>query len=413
MQFADFHLHSSYSRATSKNITLDEMARNAKIKGLGILGAGDFTHPKWIEELRKSLQADGGVYEYNGVHFVLSGEISLVYTQGGKGRRIHHVLLAPDFDAVDQFNEFLDKKGRRDYDGRPIFGFSSIELVEQMLSISKDMMVIPAHAWTPWFGVFGSMSGFDSLEECFQEKTKYIHAIETGLSSDPAMNWRLSALDKITLLSNSDAHSLHPHRLGREANAFDLKEINYRNIVNAIKNKDVAFTVEVDPSYGKYHIDGHRACNFSCEPNQARAMKNICPKCRRELTIGVLHRVETLADRPDGYKPKDAPGFKSLLPLTELIALYYGQAVSSKKVFAAYALLIEKFGNEFNIMLNVEKEDLDKIDETIAELVIRNREGKIKIIPGYDGVYGKPITGEVQEIDTATLRKRQRSISEF
>ncbi len=418
MQFADFHLHSSYSRATSKNITLEEMARNARIKGLDILGTGDFTHPEWLKQLKRDLSDESGIYNYDNIKFILTGEISLVYTQGGKGRRIHHVLLAPDFGAVDQINAVLDKKGRRDYDGRPIFGFSSIELTDVMLGISKDIMVIPAHCMTPWFGIFGSMSGFNSLEECFQEKTKYIHAVETGLSADPEMLWRISSLDKISLVSFSDAHSLHPHRLGREATVFDLKEMNYKNITDAIKNREIKFTCEVNPSYGKYHIDGHRACNFSCSPDESKKLRGICPKCRTKLTIGVLHRVEELADRPDGYKPKDSADFKSLLPLMELIALHYGQAVFSKKVFAMYNSFIERFGNEFNILLNAEKRDLEKMDEKLAELIIKNRGGKIDVIPGYDGVYGRPVismnnTTYPASIKTEHMPKKQKSISDF
>ena len=414
MQFADFHLHSSYSRATSKNITLAEMARNAKIKGLDILGTGDFTHPLWIKELEKKLVEDNGIYKYDDVNFVLSGEISLVYTQGGKGRRIHHVLLAPDFGTVDQINEFLDKKGRRDYDGRPIFGFSSIELVEVMMSISKEIMVIPAHCMTPWFGIFGSMSGFDSLEECFHDKTKHIYAVETGLSADPEMLWRISKLDKIALVSFSDAHSLHPHRLGREVSVFDLKEMNYKNITDAIKNREIKFTYEVNPSYGKYHFDGHRNCNFSCSPSDSKKLGNICPRCGNKLTIGVLNRVEELADRPEGYKPKGVPDFKSLLPLIELIALHYGQAVFSKKVFAMYNSFIEKFGNEFNIMLNIERKELAKIDEKLSDLIIKNREGKIHVVPGYDGVYGKPVLSDrIIRNEISHIKKKQKSISDF
>ncbi len=412
MQFADLHLHSSYSRATSKNITLGEMARNARIKGLDILGTGDFTHPIWIKDLKKQLVDEDGIYDYDNIKFILTGEISLVYTQGGKGRRIHHVLLAPDFAAVDQINTFLDKKGRRDYDGRPIFGFSSIELVDTMMSISKDIMVIPAHCLTPWFGVFGSMSGFNSLEECFQDKTKYIHAVETGLSADPEMLWRISSLDDIALVSFSDAHSLHPHRLGREATVFDLKEVNYKNIVNAIKSKEILFTVETSPSYGKYHFDGHRNCNFSCTPDESKNLRNICPKCGTKLTIGVLHRVEELADRPEGFCPKAAPDFKSLLPLMELIALHYGQAVFSKKVLSLHNSFIERFGNEFNILIDVDRKDLEKIDEKLADLVIKNREGKIHVVPGYDGVYGKPMLS-VKPVENVPIKKRQKSISDF
>src|SRR3989338_3146109 len=362
MQFADLHIHSRYSRATSQNMTLEEIARNAKIKGLDILGTGDFTHPTWLKEIKQKLTESEGIYDYNGVKFIPSGEISLIYNQDGKTRKIHYLLLAENFSIVEQINEFLDKKGRRDYDGRPIFGFSSIELAEQLMSISNDIEIIPAHAWTPWFAIFGSMSGFDSVEECFQEKAKYIHSIETGMSSDPALNWRISGLDKYTLISNSDAHSATPLRLGREANVFELKKT---------KNKN-----------------------------------SICPVCKNKLTIGVLHRIEGLADRPENYVPKEHVPFKSLLPLEEIISFIYGY---SKKVKEIYSKLIDEFNNEFNILLNAEKGGIKKITgEKIADMVIRNREGKIKVSPGYDGEYGK-IIDENDKIS----EKRQRTLSDF
>lgn len=394
MQIADLQIHSKYSRATSKNMNLEEITKYAKIKGLDILGTGDFTHPLWLKELKQKLaEANAGAYSYNGVSFILSGEISLIYKQGGKQRRVHHVILSPNFAVVDQINEFLDKKGRRDYDGRPIFGFSSIELVEAMMSISKDIEIIPAHSWTPWYGIFGSMSGFDSLEECFGDKTKHIHCIETGMSSDPAMNWRISSLDNITLTSNSDAHSPWPWRLGREANVFDFREINYENIINAFRTrKDFAYTIEVNPNYGKYHYDGHRDCNFSCSPEEAEKLNDICPKCGKSMTKGVLNRVKQLADREEGFVPKDAIPFKSPIPLSELIAAFAGNDVFTKKVWEIYNRLIYRFGNEFNVLLNVGKDELKKtVDEKLANLIIKNREDKLKIEPGYDGVYGKLI----------------------
>ncbi|MCX6818392.1 MAG: endonuclease Q family protein, partial [Candidatus Aenigmarchaeota archaeon] len=323
----------------------------------------------------------------------------LIYSQGGRGRRVHHCLLAENFAVVDQINEWLSKKGRRDYDGRPIFGFSSVEFAEAMMSISKDIEIIPAHAWTPWFGILGSMSGFNSIEECFQDQSKHIHAIETGLSSDPPMNWRLSSLDKYTLVSNSDSHSPYPWRLGREINVFDLKEITYNNIINAIRTrKNFLFTVEVSPSYGKYHFDGHRICNISMSPDESAKHNNTCPRCNKELTIGVLHRVEELADRQEGYKPADAVPYKSLIPLSEIIACITGTDVFTKRVWEIYNPLIAKFGNEFNVLLNAELNELKKVvNEKLAELIIKNRQGKIKIIPGYDGVYGKPVLESKKE----------------
>ena len=407
MQFADLHIHSRYSRATSQNMTIEEIARNAKIKGLDILGTGDFTHPLWLKEIKKKLAEEDGIYDYDGVKFIPSGEISLIYNQGEKTRKIHYLLLAENFSVVDQINEFLDKKGRRDYDGRPIFGFSSIELAEQLMSISNDIEIIPAHAWTPWFAIFGSMSGFDSVEECFQEKAKYIHSIETGMSSDPALNWRISGLDKYTLVSNSDAHSATPLRLGREANVFELKKTNYKNIINAIRTgKNFLFTIEVNPAYGKYHFDGHRNCNVCLSPKESKNKNSICPVCKNKLTIGVLHRIEGLADRPENYVPKEHVPFKSLLPLEEIISFIYGY---SKKVKEIYSKLIDEFNNEFNILLNAEKGGIKKITgEKIADMVIRNREGKIKVSPGYDGEYGK-IIDETDKIS----EKRQRTLSDF
>ncbi|MBS3054203.1 MAG: DNA helicase UvrD [Candidatus Aenigmarchaeota archaeon] len=397
--FADLHIHSPYSRAVSKNMTLEVLAQKGREKGLGIIGTGDFSHPLWFKELKAKLAGSGdGMYDYNGMNFVLSNEISLIYTQDGKGRRIHHMLLAPDLDTVAQINELLASKGRLDYDGRPIFGFSSIELVESLMPISKDIEIIPAHCWTPWFGVFGSMSGFDSLKACFQDKAKYIHAIETGLSSDPLMNWRCPFLDNVTLLSNSDSHSPQPYRLGREANAMELKKTDYKHLLNAIRTREgLSYTIEVAPDYGKYHLDGHRDCDISMEPKETAKHKGMCPKCGKPLTIGVLNRVEQLAspDRPPGFVPRGAPGFKTLLPLTEVVGLSVGQAPLSKKVQTLYELLISKFGNEMNILLNAPKEELQKAaNERLANMILKNREGGIKVIPGYDGVYGKPVIEE-------------------
>ena len=395
MQIADFHIHSKYSRATSKNLDLDALASGAQKKGIDILGTGDFTHPLWMKELKAKLQEkSSGIYEYKGAKFVLSAEISLMYRQDGKGRRIHHLILAPNFEVVDQINSFLDTKGRRDYDGRPIFGFSSIELVENFMSISKDIEIIPAHIFTPFFSIFGAFSGFDSITECFGEKTKHIHAIETGLSSDPAMNWRLSQLDNITLVSNSDAHSAWPWRLGREANAFDLKkDFTYKDFLVPIRTKNnFLFTVEVDPGYGKYHFDGHRNCNVSQNPKRTAETGSKCPKCKKPLTIGVLYRVQELADREEDFVPDSAVPFKSLLPLSDTIAAAIGQNVFTKKVQLIHDMLVDRFKNEFNVLLNAERKELEKaVDKKIADIILANREGKIKIEPGYDGVYGKLI----------------------
>lgn len=391
---ADLQVHSKYSRATSKNLDLKNLEKYARIKGLNLLGTGDITHPKWLEELKSNLKEDdtGILKSESGFNFVLQGEVSNIYTQGGKGRRVHNLILAKNFDVVQQIQEALKKKGRIDYDGRPIFGFSCVELVEMMKGIDEKIEIIPAHAWTPWFSLFGSMSGFDSLEECFKDQSKHIHAIETGLSSDPSMNWRLSQLDKYTLVSSSDAHSFWPWRLGREANVFDI-ELAYDSLIDAIrKKKGFLYTIEVNPNYGKYHLDGHRACNICMEPEETARNKNMCPKCKKPLTIGVLSRVEKLADRPHGYKPAGAIPFKSLISLSEILSCILNSSVISKKVWQEYFRLVKAFGSELKVLSEAAKEELEKISgAAIASAVINVREGKVTISPGYDGVYGVPI----------------------
>lgn len=390
---ADLHVHSRHARATSRNLNLENLEKYAKIKGVDILGTGDFTHPEWIGELRSGLAEDGsGILKTpSGFPFVLQTEVSLVYTQGGRGRRIHHLILAPDFEVVEQITSYLLTKGRVDYDGRPIFGMSSIELAEKLSEISRDCELIPAHAWTPWFGVFGSESGFDSLKECFEEKTKLIHAIETGMSSDPEMNWRISALDNVTLTSNSDLHSFWPWRLGREANVIEMEKPSYRGILAAIRErKGLVETIEVDPGYGKYHVDGHRNCGVSMSPAESAKSNKICPKCRRPLTIGVLNRVEELADREEGFAPKNAVPFRRLIPLSELISAAVKGQVSSKKVWNEYNGLIQAFGNEMKVLTEAGEEELRKeTSEGIAELIMKNRQGTLEVAPGFDGVYGK------------------------
>lgn len=390
---ADLHVHSRFSRATSNALNIANLEKYARIKGLNLLGTGDFTHPEWIRELKNELTEDGsGILKTKtGFNFLLQTEISLIYTDGGKGRRVHNIALAKSFDVVEQINTELRKKGRLDYDGRPIFGIPCPEFVELMKNIDKNIEIIPAHIWTPWFSLFGSNSGFDSIKECFKEKTGEIHAVETGLSSDPAMNWRLSQLDDFSIVSFSDLHSYWPWRIGREATIFNCK-LDYTEIIKSLKNKSIEMTIEVDPNYGKYHLDGHRACNVCLEPKESLKNKNICPKCKRPLTVGVLQRVEKLADREMGYKPKGAAPFKSLIPLSEILSALLGTALSSQKTWKEYNSLIGKFGSELNVLLEAEKAEMEKAaNEKIAEAIISNREGKIKIKPGYDGVYGEPV----------------------
>ena len=325
-------------------------------------------------------------------------ELALVYTQGGKGRRIHYLLYAPSLEIVKQITDFLLSKGRIDYDGRPIFGFTSIELVEMMKSISNDIEIIPAHAWTPWFSVFGANSGFDSLKECFKDQLKHIYAIESGMSADPEMLWRMEA--GANIVSFSDAHSFWPWRLGREATIFELEELSYGAIIKAIRTGEgLKATIETPPEYGKYHWDGHRDCKFSCSPEKTKELEGKCPKCGKPLTIGVEYRVEELAKHPRGHMPVGAKPFYKLIPLHELIAFALGSSLNSKKTWALYNELIEGFGSELEILLRVDKNVLvskmSKHDKPV-ELIINNRISNLKVKPGFDGEYGEIMVGEEQ-----------------
>ncbi|MGE4358039.1 MAG: endonuclease Q family protein, partial [Candidatus Omnitrophota bacterium] len=287
---ADFHIHSKYSRATSRDMDLDHLVESARLKGINLLGTGDFTHFLWCEELRHKLQPFRyGIFEYKGIKFVLTTEVSNIYLQNGRMRRIHNIIFAPTFEIVDKINESLARYGNLSSDGRPILSLSAENLVELILSISKDCLIVPAHIWTPWFSLFGSESGFDSIEECFGKYAKEVYVLETGLSSDPAMNWRLSSLDRFTLISNSDSHS--PSRIGREANVFEA-QMDYLEILDIFKKKDrtrFLFTVEFFPEEGKYHYDGHRNCGVRFSPKETIKLNGICPKCGKHLTIGVMH----------------------------------------------------------------------------------------------------------------------------
>lgn len=402
---ADFHIHSKYSRATSRDMDLPNLEKWAGIKGINVLGTGDFTHPEWFTNLKESLKpAEEGLYclkfktqnsnsdspANEPVRFILTSEISCIYTKGGKVRKIHIIIFAPSLEVVEKINSRLSLIGNLRADGRPILGLDVQELVKIVLDASPDCMVIPAHAWTPWFSIFGSKSGFDSIEECFGDYSKYIFAIETGLSSDPAMNWRLSSLDKIALISNSDAHS--PRKIGREANVFDT-EISYRAVCEAIKKKEpreFLYTIEFFPQEGKYHFDGHRVCQKLFSPDETKKYNGICPVCGKPLTVGVLYRVEELADRKEGIKPQGAIPFKNLIPLEEIIASALGVLPGAKQVEERYRNLIKEFGSEFKILLEVPLEKLEAVTlPEIAEGVARVREGRVHIVPGYDGVYGK------------------------
>ncbi|RKY40376.1 MAG: DNA helicase UvrD [Candidatus Omnitrophota bacterium] len=392
MIVADFHIHSKYSRATSKNMDVPNLIKWAKYKGINLLGTGDFTHHLWLEELKQYLEPveDRGLFVYQGIHFVLSGEVSNIFSWKGRVYRVHNLIMVPTLDLAYQVNKMLSFYGNLTSDGRPTLSMSCKDLAQELFKISQDIILIPCHIWTPWFGLFGSNSGFNSLEEAFQGYTDKITALETGLSSDPAMNWRLSKLDKFRLVSNSDSHS--PSRIGREANVFDC-EFNYWQIKKVLEEKDknkFLYTIEFFPEEGKYHYDGHRNCNIRLHPKETIKYKGICPKCGRPLTRGVLYRVEELADREEGLVPSSAIGYKSLVPLDEIIAEAKELNKGSKAVEKEYINLVSEFGSEFNLLVNVdEKELFSKLPYRIAEGIKRVRSKKLNILPGFDGEYGK------------------------
>lgn len=401
---ADLHIHSKYSRATSKDMELEGLSRWAKLKGINLLASGDFTHPFWFAELKKKLKpAEEGFFEYNGVHFILSAEISSIYSKNGRTRKIHNLVYSPSFEIVEKLNRELGKIGNLTSDGRPILGLDSEKLADIVYNVSNYCVIIPAHAWTPWFSIFGSNSGFDSIEECFGKYTKNIFAIETGLSSDPAMNWRLSKLDNISLISCSDAHS--PQKLGREVCVFDT-EMNYKSMFSAIRRRDKSkflLTVEFFPEEGKYHFDGHRNCKVRWSPSETQKHNGLCQVCLKPVTVGVMNRVDKLADREDGFKPENSIPFRNLIPLAEIIAEAKGVGVGTKGVEAEYMKAVHRFGSEFKVLLDVpEKELRESLDSKLAEGIIGVRQGKVSIAPGFDGEYGKiKIFGEQEEIKPA------------
>ena len=392
MIIADFHIHSKYSRATSKNMDIPNLVRWAHYKGINLLGTGDFTHHLWLEELKQYLEPleDKGLFICQGIYFILSTEVSNIFSQNGRVYRVHNLIMVPNLKLAYEVNKMLSYYGNLTSDGRPTLGMSCKELASQLFKISQDIILIPCHIWTPWFSVFGSNSGFDSLEEAFEEYTDKITALETGLSSDPAMNWRLSKLDRFSLVSNSDSHS--PHRIGREANVFDC-ELNFWQIKKVLEEKDrtkFLYTIEFFPEEGKYHYDGHRNCNVRLHPKETIKYKGLCPKCGRPLTKGVLYRVEELADREEGFIPPNAIGYKSLVPLDEIIAEARELNKESKAVEKEYINLVSEFGSEFNLLVNVdEKELFSKLPYRIAEGIKRVREKRLNILPGFDGEYGK------------------------
>ncbi len=400
---ADLHIHSKYSRATSRDMTPETIWKWAQLKGISVVGTGDFTHPQWFREINEKLVPAGtGLFNLKKSYraddvpescksdpsFLLTTEISCIYSKHKRTRKVHCLVFMPDFQSAAKFSMALARIGNINSDGRPILGLDAKELLRIVLDTSPDAMLVPAHAWTPHFSVFGAASGFDSLDECFEELTPNIYAIETGLSSDPAMNWRLSALDGITLISNSDAHS--PAKMGREANVFET-DMSFNSIMGALKTrKGLAGTIEFFPEEGKYHYDGHRLCSVSLTPKETKKYDYLCPMCGKKVTVGVMHRVDLLADRDEGFRPKGAPPFSSIIPLQEIISETLKVGVNSKSVDNTYRALLASLGSEFKILMNVAPADIDKAGSPLlGDAIVRMRAGKVYIAPGFDGEYGK------------------------
>lgn len=413
---ADFHIHSHYSIATSKYLVPEQLDKWAKIKGITLIGTGDFTHPGWTDELTSKLEsAEDGLFklkdEYmlkddltyfsktnDKTRFMLTAEISCIYKKNDKVRKVHNVIFAPDFESVKNIQNKLSKIGSITSDGRPILGFDAKDLLDIILNVDEECFLIPAHIWTPWFSTLGSKSGFDSIDECFEELTSHIFAIETGLSSDPAMNWRCSFLDKFSITSNSDAHS--PENLGREANIFDT-DLSYYSIKNALKNNDDEFigTFEFFPQEGKYHYDGHRKCGILWDPVESIKHNFICPECGKPVTLGVMHRVNELADREDVDNYPNKKPYHSIIPLKEILSEILKSGKNSKKVQNKFFNLIDKFGSELDILINTPIDLLEKDNPLLGEGIRKMREGNVIIKEGFDGEYGKITLFDKNELD--------------
>ncbi|MCD6375860.1 MAG: UvrD-helicase domain-containing protein [Caldisericaceae bacterium] len=415
---ADLHIHSHFSVATSKDLIPEKLDYWARIKGITVVGSGDFTHPGWLAELKEKLEpAEDGLFKLKDdlrlpgapdrpVRFLLTAEISSIYKKNGRVRKIHNVIFAPDFETVERFQARLAQIGNITSDGRPILGFDAYDLLQLTLEVNERNFFVPAHIWTPWFSVLGSKSGFDSIEECFEDLTPYIFAVETGLSSDPPMNWLCSFLDRFTLISNSDAHS--PEKLGREANLFN-SELSYQGIIQALKNpaSDVFLgTVEFYPQEGKYHLDGHRKCGIRWDPLQTLQNKGICPVCGKKVTVGVLNRVAQLADREQIEDKPDRKPFYSLIPLKEVLSEILKTGPNSKTVEKAYHALIQKSGSEFNLLLNLPLEEIKKMtNELVYEAIRRMRQRQVIVKEGFDGEFGQVRVFSDQELGGASSQK--------
>ncbi|PIW97537.1 DNA helicase UvrD [Candidatus Jorgensenbacteria bacterium CG_4_8_14_3_um_filter_38_10] len=419
---ADLEIHSKYARAVSPQMLLENLALWGAKKGIKVLGTGDFTHPLWLEEIKEKLEpAETGLFKIRekfvikdktGVdplqtRFILSGEISCIYSKNNKVRRVHHLIYAPSIEIVEKINVQLGWVGKLKSDGRPIIGIDSKELLKILLTASPECVLIPAHVWTPYFGVFGSKSGFDSLRECFDELESHIFAIETGLSADPPMCWRIPFLDNKAIISSSDSHSLH--RIGREATIFDT-DLSYKGIMEAIRARDQRLigTIEFFPEEGRYHYDGHAGCKIRFSPEETKKHRGLCPVCGKLVTVGVMARIDELApeDRPIGFKPAWAKPYYSFIPFDEVIAESLNLGVNTKGVWREYEEAIKNFCSEFNILINASEAELkSKLPPVIAEGVIKMRQGRVYIEPGYDGEYGKIKIFEENERENLAAQK--------
>jgi uncharacterized protein (TIGR00375 family) len=373
-------------------MSLEQMARWAKLKGVHLVGTGDFTHPAWFLELKEKLAPAEleGLYQCQGTLFILTAEVANFFNLRGRSYKMHNLIFAPSLETALRINQRLRRYGSLSVDGRPALTLSAHDLLKIVKDLSTEAYIVPAHVWTPWFSLFGSRSGFDSIADCFGEDAGEIFALETGLSSDPPMNWRWSALDRITLLSNSDAHS--PSRLGREANVFaePTDFVGLRNAIASHDAKKLLYTIEFFPEEGKYHYDGHRLCNVLSSPAESRTHHNICPVCHKPLTVGVMHRVEELADRPEGFRPPGAIPYRRLIPLEEVIAQVTKRQVGTVAVENEYMKLVQSFGSELNILMDTPVPYLEKVTTPeLARAISLVRQEQVSIIPGFDGIYGK------------------------
>ncbi|MCP5467737.1 MAG: hypothetical protein H7A32_00520 [Deltaproteobacteria bacterium] len=418
--YADLHIHSKHSYATSKYCDLENLAFWGRQKGIQVLATGDFTHPLWLAELKEKLiPAEPGLFRlrpdieksvlsglagscHGDTRFMLSVEVSTIYRKGDKTRKIHHLIYAPDFQKAEKINHRLAKIGNLSADGRPTLGLDSRHLLEIVLEAGEDCYLVPAHVWTPWFAIFGSKSGFDSVTECYGDLAKHVFALETGLSSDPQMNWRISHLDRFCLMSNSDAHS--PAKIGRESNLFHC-DMDYYAMKRALET-GIGFggTVEFFPEEGKYHLDGHRRCGVRLTPEESRARSGICPHCNQPLTLGVMYRVEQLADRPVDYMPPDVVEFKSLIPLPEVLSEILKVGPNSKTVAVKYENLLKDLSDELSILNKLPLEDIKRAAEKssiprLDEAIARMRRGEVIREAGFDGEYGRiKLFGDEKEL---------------